>query len=230
MKNTNLLKRIVRILNNKGTTLVEMIVCFILIGIFMTAATSIILLITNNYFMTTGETNAKQVMDIVMGKVSSEIEGSKYRDKDVVNNFAIDGDSTKISGNTATMYDKTDTRVRIGVNSSGYLEIYYYPIEDDDESVARKATIWKYSDKMYDGFTISDFEIIKANKLNEYKNIDLNHEKKLQNYGVNSTSGYGDNVVVVLMTLNSGRYGDYKTCRFIRMYNAPENQADSINP
>ena len=109
MKNTNLLKRIVRILNNKGTTLVEMIVCFILLGIYMTAARSIILLITNNYFVTTGETNAKQVMDIVMEKVSSEIEGSKYRDKDVVNNFAIDGDSTKISGNTATMYDKTDT-------------------------------------------------------------------------------------------------------------------------
>ena len=209
-------------MNDKGTTLVEMVVCFALIAIFLTAASSVILLISNMYYEIKGESYAKQVMDIVIGKVSSEIEGAKYNDKDFINNLVLDGDASNIKGTRASMYDKTDTKVELRVNTEGYLEIYYYPIEDEDVNVSRSATVWKYSDKMYNGFYITDFEIIKAKNLNDYKNLGSEQEQKLQKYDVTTTGTYGDNVLVVLMTMKSDRYGEYKTCRFVKMYNAPD--------
>ena len=209
-------------MNDKGTTLVEMVVCFALIAIFLTAASSVILLISNMYYEIKGESYAKQVMDIVIGKVSSEIEGAKYNDKDFINNLVLDGDASNIKGTRASMYDKTDTKVELRVNTEGYLEIYYYPIEDEDVNVSRSATVWKYSDKMYNGFYITDFVIIKAKNLNDYKNLGSEQEQKLQKYDVTTTGTYGDNVLVVLMTMKSHRYGEYKTCRFVKMYNAPD--------
>ena len=209
-------------MNDKGTTLVEMVVCFALIAIFLTAASSVILLISNMYYEIKGESYAKQVMDIVIGKVSSEIEGAKYNDKDFINNLVLDGDASNIKGTRASMYDKTDTKVELRVNTEGYLEIYSYPRRDEHVNVSRSATVWKYSDKMYNGFYITDFEIIKAKNLNDYKNLGSEQEQKLQKYDVTTTGTYGDNVLVVLMTMKSHRYGEYKTCRFVKMYNAPD--------
>lgn len=222
MKHNRFLKKFISNMNDKGTTLVEMVVCFALIAIFLTAASSVILLISNMYYEIKGESYAKQVMDIVIGKVSSEIEGAKYNDKDFINNLVLDGDASNIKGTRASMYDKTDTKVELRVNTEGYLEIYYYPIEDEDVNVSRSATVWKYSDKMYNGFYITDFEIIKAKNLNDYKNLGSEQEQKLQKYDVTTTGTYGDNVLVVLMTMKSDRYGEYKTCRFVKMYNAPD--------
>ena len=64
--------------NNSGTTLVEIIVSFALMGIFMAAAATIIGMITSLFWDVKGETYARQVGDIVAEKIASEICGSEF--------------------------------------------------------------------------------------------------------------------------------------------------------
>ena len=59
---------------NKGTTLIEMIVAFALLGIFLSVATAVIVRIANLYYDIKGETYAEQVSDILLEKISSEIK------------------------------------------------------------------------------------------------------------------------------------------------------------
>ena len=78
MKKANCEKRIGKPLTgNAGTTLVEMIVCFALLAIFVTAAASIIASTTNLYYQVKGETYSGQVSDILTEKIASTVEGAK---------------------------------------------------------------------------------------------------------------------------------------------------------
>ena len=49
----------IALFNNQGTTLVEMLVCFVLLAIFLVAAFSIITHIASLYFQVKGETYGK---------------------------------------------------------------------------------------------------------------------------------------------------------------------------
>ena len=73
MKKANHEKRIEKHLTgNAGTTLIEMIVCFALLAIFVTAAASIIASTTNLYYQVKGETYSGQVSDILLEKILEE--------------------------------------------------------------------------------------------------------------------------------------------------------------
>ena len=104
----------IALFNNQGTTLVEMLVCFVLLAIFLVAAFSIITHISSLYFQVKGETYGKQVSDILMEKIQSEIEGAKF-DGDVVliGNGTAEGTESNVTGSNITLYDKTNTRVML---------------------------------------------------------------------------------------------------------------------
>ena len=73
------LKQLFRKFHNKnqGLTLVEMIVTFMLIGLFMIAASKVIANTVSVYYTAKGTANGMQVSSIIASKIRGEIEGAR---------------------------------------------------------------------------------------------------------------------------------------------------------
>ena len=207
---------------DKGTTLVEMVVSFTLLAIFVSVSVVIISNVTVLYYRVRGESYARQVGDIITNKVASEISGAQYSVKNTESNFIIESSSDfktrindegkdytllknfneSIDGNVVTLYDRTNTRISV-YSSKGIMNILYYPIKDetvDNQSRDREPIIWTFDDKIYNGYFIESMQFSKADS-NEYP----------------------PNIVVLNMKLKSNKYGEFDICRYIKMYNYPDN-------
>ena len=225
MRKRILRKRNIILGNNYGTTLVEMIVCFALLGIFLVAAATFIITLTGFFFHVTGETYSRQVSDIILEKVASEIDGAEY-DAGVSNPMFK---TETVAGETVEcldLYDKTDTHVSISFDKAKEaIKIHYYPIEyseDIYEDERREATDWYFDESVYNGFKIKDMRIVRANKLSE---VVESEDFRLSDFGLSKAedSLYPNNVVVVLVHLRHPKYKDYYTYRYVRMYHVPED-------
>ena len=219
-------------LDNRGTTLVELIVSFALMAIFLASSASVIGTITKMYYQITGETYSKQVGDIVMEKVASLIEGAKYEDGEDNTNPKIDDDINKKFGTSITLFDRTDTKLTIKTDSISAvpptdpnepvrqeLLVEYAEITGSD-SIRRNATTWKFDNDMYNGFSIIDFHLIRGDAFAVGEPDASSLTALAGSYGLNGDlTRYGKNVVLVLMTIDNEKYGEYKFYRFVKMYN-----------
>ncbi len=225
MKKQGTYKRI-SLLNNQGTTLIEMLVCFIMLAIFMVAAFSIITHITKLYYQVKGETYGKQVSDIILERIQAEIEGAKLDNGDVIliGDGNTEGTADTKAGTNITLYDKTNTKVMLFYEKADastidkVFKVKYYGFTDaSDSNKSRMDNTWQFDKKMYNGYKVEDIRFIRGDALGEGTNGTL-----AGTYGITDTSGYGEDTIVVLLDISSDRYGDYKTYRFIRMYNFKE--------
>lgn len=198
-------------------TLIEMVVSFALLSLFVSAAAVVIFNITNLYYHVRGENYARQIADIMVNKVSSEIAGAAYMDGFDMNKFySTDVAGNAISGNALELCDRTNTKVRMYAQD-GILKVYYHSIEDElDHNNDRNAVFWNYDKTVYNGYRIEEMEFAQASKLTD---------SQKETFGITDTdpSDYDDNVIVVYIRMVSGKYGPFTICRFIRMYNAPES-------
>lgn len=214
-----IINKLIRCKNNAGTTLIEMIVCFALLGIFMAAAATFISTITKLFYEIKGQTYAREVSDIVIQKVVSEIDGAKYYGTDSPDNPDIASDGSNI-----TLYDKTETKVIISVDSNKLVVDYpgFSVIKDGAvvQKDSRDSQRWMFDENMYNGYYIADMYVYPANKLGTFvsaRGIDTSK------YGITVSSDYPDNVVALLLHLDSEKYGDYYSYRFIKLYNLPDS-------
>ena len=193
--------------DNAGTTLVEMIISFMLLSIFMVSAATIITLIANMYYAVKGESYSNQVADIVLEKVVSEIEGAKYDSKRKNDSVKIASDNSSIS-----LSDRTDTDLTLYA-ADGRLKIDYAQITNlQDTSLNRNATTWELAKDVYNGYTVNNLRFFSGSKVGTFANA--------KDYGLDPDSvSYGDDVVVVFLSLHSEQYTDYKTFRVVKMYN-----------
>ncbi len=221
-------------IRNAGSTLVEMIVCFALLGIFMTASTVVITSVTNLYYDVKGETYARQVSDIVLRKIAGEVESARvyasdpftwpviYRSPEGV----IRGDR---SGDRIELYDRTDTLVQLYAED-GLFKIRYLPINpelDPSDPEYYEETIWTFDEKMYQGFKVKELRFVAADQsgagatAQKFGNtIDdaIDKTAALRDYPVN--------VIGVYLTLESPQYGEFYSYKYMRMYNLDEKEAD----
>ena len=207
--------------NNKGMTLIEMIVCFALLSIFVTVSTLVISNVITLYYRVRGESYARQVGDIVMKKITSEIAGAEYSGEDgesSINPFIQDsGVNDGKSGNAIVLVDNTDTKIKLYAED-GILKIFYYAISDiEDATNNRSSVIWTFDKKMYNGYQIDSLDFAQACSS---KNTAL-----ATKYDVTATTDYPTNVIVVYMKLSSPKYGKFTIVRYVKMYNAPETGA-----
>ena len=205
---------------NKGTTMVEMVVSFMLLSIFVSSAAVIIFNVTNLYYHVRSESYARQVADIVVNKVSTEITGAYYDEILTSYNPKIyekDMAGNDVDGSAIELRDRTNTLVRIYAKD-GILQVYYLPIvNQEDTSKSRVATIWNYDKSVYNGYTITELDFAQANST---RNASLASHYQVSDVNINE---YDGNVIAVYMKLESGKYGDFTVCRFFRIYNAPKN-------
>ena len=205
--------------NNHGTTLIEMVVCFALLGIFMACAAALISSITQIYYSIKGEMGSREVSDIVMDRIVSEIDGAKY----FGSSEAHADDNPTISADEITLCDKTDTRVSLSMDDGKLIVHYFEKVVDGSigSPNSRYATDWSFDDSFYKGFYLTNLSFYRGggttpSNLNEYGLADVN------------LSQYPTNVVLVLMEMKNDRYsGVYRYYRFITMYNVPDEQPPS---
>lgn len=202
------------LLGNGGTTLIEMLVCFMMLAIFLTAAFSIITHITTLYYQVKGETYGKQVSDIILTKIESEVEGAKSGTDEI----HINNSKDVVAGDNMTFYDRTNTKVKLYVEN-GLFKIKYFGFTDEsDPNGSRKENIWKFDKKAYNGYTVNSLQFIKAGELGKTGNESTT--ALAESYGLSVTAGdYGDDIMLVLLEIDSDHYGSYKTYRFVKMYN-----------
>ena len=217
----NLKNRIIKC--NAGSTLAEMIVCFALLGIFMACSATIIAVISNLYYDIQGETFARQVSDIIMGKIESEIDGALYFGEE------SSGGNPSIENNTSiALFDKTYTYITLGCTGNKlnvkYSAITYSEGGITDSNRSLDETTWQFDDSVYKGYMIEELYF--------YKKGDVIDQTTVSNFDLSSDNmdAYGDNVVLVLLHLKNKRYGDYYNKRFVKMYNVPETLPSAVNP
>lgn len=204
---------------NHGFTLVEMIVTFMLIGLFMIAASKVIANTVTVYYEAKGTASGMQVSSIIATKIRSEIEGAKPeqiirkvknadgtvtdRTEDYV--MQLSSDSTLGGGNETGGYNKiefTDAKgshVYIGVNTDGYLVVHYFM--DAADGTPEDKTDWMFDKKSYMGYTIKELKF---------------HQPK---------GDYAENIIYMSLTLHSPRYGDFTYTEYIQCYNLVETAA-----
>lgn len=193
-------KRKINTNKNKGMTLVEMIVCFALLSIFVTVSTLVISNVITLYYRVRGESYARQVGDIVAKKITSELSGAKYEGDGSIDPVIDDKtqNNETVDGNVITVVDNTGTKLSMYAED-GILKIYYYSIIDENDSDNnREPVIWTFDKKMYNGYKIDSLVFEKA------------------------SADYPANVMVVKMKLSSGKYGKFDITRYVKMYNVPE--------
>lgn len=199
-------------LNNAGTTLVELIMTFALIGMFMVAATKVISNTVVVYYDAKSITSAMQVSTIVSTKIREEVEGA-------LTTYLVDeNDSTGqttlpyalliTDGNKALeLTNREGCHVRVGVDDKGLLNIHYYPISsfENGKEITIPETDWKYDVKAYMGYRIS--------------NLTFEQPKQETDENGNPTALYDDNIIKMTLTIDSAKYGDYTVCEYIQCYN-----------
>lgn len=198
---------------NQGLTLVEMIVTFMLIGLFMIAASKVIANTVSVYYEAKGTANGMQVSAIIASKIRGEIEGARnetitteVKNEDGTTSevtqpyvMRLSTDTTLGGQNETSGYNKIEftdaqgSHVYIGVNENGYLVVHYYPVVVASGEV--KSTDWVFDQKAYMGYSIKELKFTQPG------------------------GNYADNIIYMSLTLHSSRYGDFTYTEYIQCYN-----------
>lgn len=221
-------ERIKAILHNKGgVTLVELVVTFALLGLFIAVSCQVISNSLNVYYHIKGLTYGQQVSDTLLEKISGVIEGAQVS---ISEGDADNKDKTlKIykNGSVIELYDRTGSHISITTTSSygnitdsenvidgekykdpddgsifNQILIYYYAVitnapDGSETKITRYESVdWLFDKNVYMGYQIKELKFSQA---------DQNH--------------YPPNIIKVDLTLNSGKYGDYHSTRYVECYN-----------
>lgn len=198
-------------MNNAGLTLVEMIVTFALLGLFMVAACRVIAYTVNIYFAAKGIDNSLVVADLIADKTEGLVGSmcdSDTLDYDTINNAdtGVTANDTLPYINDDKLYFVNDTNCPVCVwEEDGELRVTYYnKITGTDavgnELIEYKQVPWSFDKKAYMGYSIKEgsFHLNKAG------------------------AGYPDNVYKLEFTITSPKFGDYPTTRYIKCFNKSE--------
>jgi prepilin-type N-terminal cleavage/methylation domain-containing protein len=184
----------------QGFTLVELMVTFALLSIFITAASVLIVSTARVYYEARGTGDSYRVSEILFDQIAGELERAEpaaFEDED---------------GKQVSMYlyqdaveyvDEAGRSARMGLyeqDGAQYLEIAY--ARDDTGDSYR--TGWRFDEKTYMGFYLKSLQISKA------------------------SGDYLDNVLRVDLTLYSSKYGEYSFTRYVSCYRFDEEDAAGI--
>jgi prepilin-type N-terminal cleavage/methylation domain-containing protein len=196
--------------NNRGVTLVELMVSFALISIFMVAATMLITSISNIYYQVKGVSYGLQVSNIIQGKIVGELEGAINGDITSQEFFDASGEGVNgamlISSDCIEFTNAAGSHVNLGLynkDGSNYLALHYYAVPSGtDGGNLYEAVDWTFDKETYMGYSITKLKFSRP------------------------LGDYDYNIIQVDMTISSPKYGDYSTTEYVQCYNFD----DTVNP
>ncbi len=223
-------------LDNNGFTLLEMVICFALLGILLVAASQIIAACTNTYFYTKSITYGIQASQTVATEVRGDIENALplFLKENETNADKVNG--MDIYGNYS-VYIKDDGKGIAVINSKGEQISYYMETTNtgNDDKI-----LVKTESKVYDPDTVEDNGDYKAldtiistaSKRFTTQYVGMNYRVIDINFSLfdNYASGIGNTlpgsedyskypVIKLDITVNNKQYGDYFCTEYIPLYN-----------
>lgn len=192
--------------NNSGMTLVELIISFMLLGLFMVVATMMISSTMNIYYQARGTSYGLQVSGIIQSKIAEKLEGAM--NGDITSDDFVDaaGEAANgamlISEEKVEFIDETGSHVNLGLcekDGKKYLAVHYYEV---NTGVNYDAVDWMFDSAVYMGYSVKDLKFSRPG------------------------GAYGYNILKVELTITSPKYGDYTTTEYVECYNFD----DTVNP
>ena len=183
-------------LNNEGFTLVEMLVSFVLLAIFLTVATRVIMYTVTLYHHAKGAAYGLEISNTVSSKIAGMLGGAIAESE--AEEPVVSSDS---NGAVVHFYDATGSEVTISSKDiwgtgRNYINIRYEGVQNEDGTGYVVApTDWYFAKRTYMDYSVSNFSIEKPG------------------------AAYPENVVRLKLTLTSPRYGDYTSEKYIRCIN-----------
>lgn len=175
--------------------MVEMIITFALLSLFMVAATRVISYTTSIYYNAKGSATGLEVSTMISNKIVGMLEGA-INDPVVTANAYAGSDMIQFTDATesAVTISAQQQKKSDGTNLGNFLVIHYD--EAAMGTVQYEPTDYKYDVNSYMGYEIS--------------------ELKFENPG----SEYPENVIKLQITVHSEKYGDFSSVYYIKAVNA----------
>jgi type II secretory pathway pseudopilin PulG len=154
--------------NKKGYTLVELIVTFGMIALFIGASTMVLGVFSETFVKLNTVVQAQTVATTLMGTITSELGAAANVDFEADSEEAKEGKRLYCKtedGVTAYYFcDYNHYSVTMYVNEDGHLQLKYLGKSSDGSSAQDQ--IWEYGDNVYNDFTICDFSVEKLGNTN----------------------------------------------------------------
>lgn len=208
-----------RQLNNKGMTMVELIVTFAILSIFMVATTMIMSSIVTLYFNEKEVTNSMEVVQFIQTKITGELENADASATTSVNFLASaeggeyrnDG-AIYIGSNSIEFTNKQGSHVTISTVENSSNGKYYFnehfegvsggttinPETNEEEPImAVDAVDWQFDMKSYLGYSIESLTFKKAELVD---------------------SAFGSNIIQVNLTIVSKNGKSFDSVFYVDCY------------
>ena len=163
---------------NRGTTLVEMLACFALVGILLAAAAGLISVTMETYYKVRQTEYGTLLQERMLERIKEVLETANGREQIQIGE----------SGDTIEFVDRKGRIVKMGKDTSGYLEIQYLNPDNNE------TRLWKLDPKSYMGSQIKELKFYRAcdKSPEEYDTnvigVDIVVKNKI--YGENKGYGY----------------------------------------
>lgn len=206
----------------KGVTLIELVVTFALISLFVVLASQAIASAMSVYSHIQGLNMGRQVSDTLMDKITGQISGAQAMVNKQETSVIISTEANRKtengtasytpvgegeSGTLVDFYNQGKSHVTIKTeqlkdkaSDQRQLVIYYYPVRAYEE------VDWKFDQKMYMGYSIKELKFTWADR-----------------------SEYPENIMKVDLTI-TGKYGDYSATRYVECYNLDSGSSSDEPP
>ena len=151
--------------NRRGSTLVEVIVTFALIGMFLLAATTAVYAAMNAFYRMESLSRAIVVSDTILDKAQGELSLASADGALLCLGGESSGDDW---WKTICFYSANGNPVRMESEASGdgkgRFSLYYYPVKDSSS----QGTDWTFDENFYQGFWIEDLRLTLTNGNTSY--------------------------------------------------------------
>ncbi|MBR5420543.1 MAG: prepilin-type N-terminal cleavage/methylation domain-containing protein [Lachnospiraceae bacterium] len=179
---------------NTGATIVEMLVCFVLLGILMVAAGQFLASSMRTYTTAKRGIAGREAADVVADHIEGLLESACI--KKSMKPFTV-------SNKELTFWDKQRRKATICCDENGYLDVIYANGKNEPSH-------WRFDKGVYKGYTISEMRFV----LSAPAEIEVGDEEEYLDSGV-----YEKNSLKLELTLESPQNGKYETVRYIRFGN-----------
>ena len=179
---------------NKGTTIVEMLVCFVLLAFLMVAASQFLTSSMRTYSSAKRGLAGREAADLVADHIEGLLESATV--KKALQPFT-EGNNTQI-----TFWDKQKRKATICCDEEGYLDVIYANGKDG-------AVHWKFDKGVYRGYKIKEMKFFMMEP--------AEHEPGTEEYL--DPDVYDEKTVQLSLIVQSAENGEYAIDRYIRFGN-----------
>lgn len=218
----------------QGTSLIELVISFALISIFVVMSTNVIASASGVYYRIQGLSYGRQVADMILDKLEEEISGAQ------VDIQMGEGETSAIElkrGSTTTPDQLEIKADGLGSHVKLYADVPSFTATNPEQNFSQ--LIVHYEPVVKSKPDGSSEEIYKAVDWTFDKNAYLGYSVKQLSFDVpacddgghlKSDAKYNQNVILVSLTIESPKYGEYKAKRYVECYNfqTPEDMGKIV--